>query len=170
MRHHRQRTENAALAGSRCWNAGLNRLKTALAGMMPRPAAQSGRTSDPGHGHSELLRQMNLLEARIRGLEDRPRVPVRGEMSLNLTSRSMALKLARNGEDARHIARTLGIPWGEVLLLLKVHRLRTRTALQDPALATAPGSAGRAPGSEGSGEREARRNPVETLVNQEEKR
>jgi hypothetical protein len=84
-------------------------------------------------------------------------------MSLNLTSRSMALKLARNGEDARHIARTLGIPWGEVLLLLKVHRLRTRTALQDLTLVTAPCSVGRAPGSEGSGEGEARRKPVETL-------
>ena len=81
----------------------------------------------------ELRDQLNLLTARLQGLEERerPALPVRGEMSLNLTSKSMALKLWKNGEDPRQIARILDVPVGEIQLLVKVQRLRAQVTRQE---------------------------------------
>ena len=72
-----------------------------------------------------LAARIEQLEARVRGLEERerPAIPRRGEMALNLTTRSAALKLASNGQDARQIAKAVGVPVGEISLLLKVERL-----------------------------------------------
>jgi hypothetical protein len=81
----------------------------------------------------ELRDQLNLLAARLQGLEERerPTLPVRGELSLNLTSKSMALKLWKNGEDPRQIARILDVPVGEIQLLVKVQRLRAQVTRQE---------------------------------------
>lgn len=72
-----------------------------------------------------IAARIEQLEARIRGLEERerPATPARGEMALNLTTKSMALKLARSGQHARQIAKAVGVPVGEISLLLKVERL-----------------------------------------------
>jgi hypothetical protein len=81
----------------------------------------------------ELRDQFNLLAARLQGLEERerPALPVRGDMSLNLTSKSAALKLWKNGEDPRQIARILDVPVGEIQLLVKVQRLRAQVMRQE---------------------------------------
>lgn len=77
------------------------------------------------------------LAARMRRLEERECAPLArpGAMSLNLTNKALALKLARAGQGVRQIAGALGVPAGEVELLLKVQRL---DAGPPPARAAAP--------------------------------
>lgn len=76
----------------------------------------------------ELCANVDTLHARIHGLETRERgaAPVRSGAALNLNSKSQILKLARNGQSAKTIASTLGVPAGEVEFLLKVQRLLNR--------------------------------------------
>lgn len=57
-------------------------------------------------------------------------VPVRPGMNLN--RRSQALRLARRGESPEQIASRLGLPTGEVRLLLKIHGKLMRQALAGP--------------------------------------
>lgn len=74
-----------------------------------------------------LSANVEKLHSRIFELEDRLRSNVVAKSSaatLNLTSRSLALKLSRSGRDPREIASILGVPQGEVTLLLKVQRFQ----------------------------------------------
>jgi hypothetical protein len=82
--------------------------------------------------HAGIRAELESLKARVRGLEDRerPMLPRPGEMSLHLTSKTIALKLARNGQDASQIAKTLGVPTGEVQLLLKVQHVHALMAVR----------------------------------------
>ena len=57
-------------------------------------------------------------------------VPVRPGMNLN--RRSQALRLARRGESPEQIASRLGLPTGEVRLLLKIHGKLMQQALAGP--------------------------------------
>src|SRR5690348_5169343 len=67
-----------------------------------------------------------------------PAVAVRP--ALNLSLRNQALRLHRRGETPQQIAQSLGIPTGEVQLLLKVHRILIDLALApSPAGALKPG-------------------------------
>jgi hypothetical protein len=77
-----------------------------------------------------MCANVEALHARVYELETHRRStgPARGAtMALNLTTRSMALKLSRNGQDARRIAKVLGVGVGEVELLIKVQRLQRGT-------------------------------------------
>jgi hypothetical protein len=44
------------------------------------------------------------------------------DVPLNLTMRGQVVRMARNGQRADQIAGTLGVPLGEVMLLLKLER------------------------------------------------
>jgi hypothetical protein len=78
----------------------------------------------------ELCANVDTLHARIHELEarDRGTIPARGGAALNLNSKSQVLKLSRNGQSARTIASTLGVPVGEVEFVLKVQRLLNQAA------------------------------------------
>jgi hypothetical protein len=87
---------------------------------------------------AEVRDQLDSLRQRMRRLEDRerPAVPRPGEMALNLTTKITALKLSRSGQNARQIAQTLGVPAGEIELLLKVERLQCPPAAERQARAS----------------------------------
>jgi len=55
---------------------------------------------------------------------------------LNLSKRSQALRMHRRGDDAAKIAAALGVPFQEIDLLLKVHRI----VLQNLIVTTPPAS------------------------------
>jgi hypothetical protein len=124
MRLHKQRSEAESVGkGSGRLANWLEILRRAVARCFPAPHEQKHPWESE---FAELRSQVDLLNARVRGLEERerPAIASRGEMALNLTAKSAALKLARSGQDARQIARTLGVPFGEIDLLLKVERLQ----------------------------------------------
>ena len=75
-----------------------------------------------------ICANLDSLHGRIHELESRtaPATPGQGTMSLNLSTKSQAMKLFRGGQDARQIARTLGLAIGEIELLLKVQRMQSR--------------------------------------------
>jgi hypothetical protein len=76
---------------------------------------------------SELNARLDDLGARVRDAEERagilPPPPMPRLNSLNLNKRTQAIRLARKGEPANHIAASLSIPRKEVELLLKVYGL-----------------------------------------------
>lgn len=74
-----------------------------------------------------ICANLDALHGRIHELESRatPSTPGQAALSLNLTAKSQAIKLFRGGQDARQIARTLGISVGEIELLLKVQRMQS---------------------------------------------
>ncbi len=75
---------------------------------------------------ASLTAQIAALRTEIKDIEERgrPQVPAGQALTLTLATRGMALKLARQGQKPAQIARLLGVPQGEVLLLLKVQRLQ----------------------------------------------
>ena len=113
---------------------------------------------------AEVRDQLDSLRARMRRLEDRerPSVPRPGEMALNLTTRATALKLSRSGRNVRQIAQTLGVPAGEIELLLKVERMQC-----PPRAPEREGLAGMAEGNCSAGARRvgAKENPLLEPVN-----
>ena len=76
---------------------------------------------------SGLRESVESLTARLAELERQPAAvlgtPVATRPSLNLSKRSQALRMHRQGQASEQIARTLEIPRQEVELLLKVHRI-----------------------------------------------
>ena len=74
-----------------------------------------------------ICANLDALHGRIHELEGRALPTNMGQptLSLNLTTKSQAIKLFRGGQDARQIARTLGISVGEIELLLKVQRMQS---------------------------------------------
>jgi hypothetical protein len=67
-------------------------------------------------------------------------IPLRS--GINLSRRSQALRLHRRGETPEQIASSLGVPTGEVRLLLKVHRVvMERTMAGQPRLKSGAASA-----------------------------
>lgn len=88
-----------------------------LVARQPRPDPESGL---------QLKCKLEDLNARLRDAEERaeirPAAPPRAA-SLNLNKRTQAIRLARKGEAASHIAASLSIPRKEVELLLKVYGL-----------------------------------------------
>jgi hypothetical protein len=94
-----------------------------------------------GAALSALYEALEDLRLRINELEARNRVSTPPDRTLNLTltSRGMVLKLSRQGQKPAQIARLLGIPQGEVLLLLKLQRRQgaERIAVIPQAEATA---------------------------------
>lgn len=81
-----------------------------------------------------LCAHVEGLHTRIHELEERTRLPQPGERNfgVNLTTKTLAQKLSRNGQDPRRIADTLGMPLGEVLLVLKVAQMQA--AVVDPGV------------------------------------
>lgn len=83
----------------------------------------------------ELRRSVEVLHRAARNPqpqpEHAPRVEIRGGM--NRTRRAEALRLAKLGESAAHIAALLGLPRAEVDLLLKMHALERKAATSSPA-------------------------------------
>ena len=81
----------------------------------------------------EFARSAQALDARLTSLaaefEQAPRghvaepLPGEAKSCMNLTRRSQALRLHRQGESSAQIARALDLPRQEVDLLLKVHEI-----------------------------------------------
>ncbi|HTS66744.1 MAG TPA: hypothetical protein VMH28_32190 [Candidatus Acidoferrales bacterium] len=82
---------------------------------------------DHGGGENRQLREaLESLSARLREIERAPLpagVPGLPRPGMNLTKRSQALRLHRQGETSEQIAAALELPRQEVELLLKVHRI-----------------------------------------------
>jgi len=92
-----------------------------------RQAAEQPKPQSQPEGETRQLRDsVEALAARLRELERNPPVPgVPGvpRPGLNLSKRSQALRMHRQGEPAEQIATALEIPRQEVDLLLKVHKI-----------------------------------------------
>jgi hypothetical protein len=75
---------------------------------------------------TELRETVDTLRLQVRDLEERarPSGTASATLTLTLATRGMALKLSRQGQRPAQIARLLGVPQGEVLLLLKMQRLQ----------------------------------------------
>jgi hypothetical protein len=74
----------------------------------------------------ELRATIEGLAAQVRELQRTPAAPADGaapRAGFNVTKRSQALRLHRQGESADQIAASLQLPRQEVELLLKVHRI-----------------------------------------------
>ena len=82
----------------------------------------------------ELSANVDTLYARTRELEAQQRstAPRQGGTALNLSTKGQVIKLARNGQSVRSISCTLGLPVGEVELVLKVQRLLKGPAVRAP--------------------------------------
>jgi hypothetical protein len=87
-----------------------------------------------------LCATVDELRARLAEMEHRDRVsaPSDKALSLTLTSRAMVLKLARQGQKPAQIATLLGIPQGEVLLLLKLVRRQGQSRAEETDNAPKP--------------------------------
>jgi hypothetical protein len=89
-----------------------------------KAAAARAQRDDTDRG---LRDSVDSLTARLAELERQPAAvvgtPVTARPSLNLSKRSQALRMHRQGQPPEQIARTLEIPRQEVELLLKVHRI-----------------------------------------------
>jgi DNA-binding NarL/FixJ family response regulator len=62
-------------------------------------------------------------------------IPLSG---MNLNKRTQAVRLLRRGEDVGHIAAALGVPRGEVELLVRVHKMSAQRVGQDSRLVEPP--------------------------------
>ena len=85
-----------------------------------------GRPEPDQASSTELQLKLDDLNARVRDAEERSGIlppPAPRLNSLNLNKRTQAIRLARKGEAANHIATSLSIPRKEVELLLKVYGL-----------------------------------------------
>ena len=74
----------------------------------------------------ELRATVESLAAQVRELQRTPAAPADAaarRAGFNVTKRSQALRLHRQGESADQIAASLQLPRQEVELLLKVHRI-----------------------------------------------
>ena len=111
---------------------GLGIALTAMAALFGRLRAWTGRIRRLEIDSAATKFQLDALSARMRRIEDRerPSVPRPGAMSLNLTTKALALKLSHAGQDAGQIASSLGLPVGEIELLLKVQFLQERVAMR----------------------------------------
>lgn len=114
------------------WNRTRTRLRE-------RIFARSSANEKLEMAFAAMCANVEKLHERIAELEERnrPQMPGRNLPDLNFTTKSLAIKLSRNGQDARHISGVLGVPLGEVSLLLKVQRLQSSRA---PVADAAPGS------------------------------
>jgi len=73
-----------------------------------------------------MSRDLNALGAQLGDIEQHPPVPAAPAFfrpGLNLSTRSQALRMFRQGESPERIAMTLEVPLQEVDLLLKVQRI-----------------------------------------------
>lgn len=81
----------------------------------------------PAEDHTRELRAtLETLAAQVRELQRTPAAPADAatpRAGFNVTKRSHALRLHRQGESAHQIASSLQLPRQEVELLLKVHRI-----------------------------------------------
>jgi hypothetical protein len=76
-----------------------------------------------------LRSQMAELQAGLADSQTRGSAPAPGSMSgLNLNRRVQAIRLSRRGDSPGAIAAALGVPQGEVELLLKVRQMASQTA------------------------------------------
>lgn len=128
MQLHRQRCE-AEPAGRKSAAAAemVRRWRKALAAFGSRMLWWTGTRRRLEVECAALRADVVSLGARLRRLEERECAPLArpGAMSLNLTNKALALKLARTGQAVRQIAGALGVPAGEIELLLKVQRLES---------------------------------------------
>jgi hypothetical protein len=104
-----------------------------LVSVLPEAPARVLRTP----GEIDLLRvaiaalneKNAALEAQITDLSARLKAHVSGGrtgLPMNLTARGQVLKMARNGRQPEQISAALGVPRGEVMLLLQLQIRRTQ--------------------------------------------
>ncbi|MFB3776043.1 MAG: hypothetical protein ACE141_00495 [Bryobacteraceae bacterium] len=71
----------------------------------------------------KAIEQLRFGLAEVSELATKLVEPPPAASGLNLTKRSQALRMHRRGESLEHIAAALGMPLGEVELLLKVEQI-----------------------------------------------
>lgn len=110
------------------WAALLLRFRAAGARLQLALAPASVNIAPLETALTRLYETLEDLRLRIEELEARNRVSTPPDRALNLTltSRGMILKLTRQGQKPEQIARLLGIPQGEVLLLLRLQRIQAQ--------------------------------------------
>jgi len=94
----------------------------------PSETCESDRRLEQIEARSHPPAQMEIATAAAPA--EASAVPVRPGM--NLSRRSQALRLARRGESPEQIASRLGLPTGEVRLLLKIHGKLMQQAIARP--------------------------------------
>ena len=73
--------------------------------------------------YETVLAQLRNLEPAAPEANPTSGMPASG---MNLSKRSQAVRLLRRGEDVGHIAAALGLPRGEVELLIRVQQMSVR--------------------------------------------
>jgi len=116
----------AALAAGAVSMFGLSRARA-----QARAAADQAQAGEElcGSALRALRESLDGLAAQLKVLQQQPSVavaPATPKPGLNLTKRSLALRMHRRGDPAEQIAAALEIPVQEVDLLLKVHRIVIR--------------------------------------------
>jgi len=85
-----------------------------------------------------VVAAMAELKGRVEGLDERDDLPIESSGptvgGLNQSLRSKVLKMHRLGQPTDRIASTLGIPQGDVDLLVKIHRIVMRPYEQPTSL------------------------------------
>jgi len=101
-------------------------LKMELRAQARRPFADQQQLHDLEDALQEVRRAVERLETDLREVERQtgmlvPPAPARS--GLNLSKRTQVLRMHRAGQNGAGIAASLGLPRGEVELLIKIHRL-----------------------------------------------
>lgn len=81
---------------------------------------------DLGRAVQSLHSEIEQLRDNLRSAEERAGmlvVPTPPRSGMNLNARTQALRMLRRGETPASVASSLGLPAGEVDLLIKVHRI-----------------------------------------------
>jgi hypothetical protein len=109
-----------------------------MLGRMKRLEAQIGRTGEELNGQTSILsKDLAALKTEVEtSSEAAPAVPL--SAGSNATVRAKVLKMNRLGQSVDQIAESLHLSRGEVLLLLKVHRIVLRTFEADQKDAEMP--------------------------------
>lgn len=100
--------------------------KIEMRALMRRGLQHTRQLSTVESGLADLGAQVRKLQTEMQEVQQHagmlvPPEPCRS--GLNLSKRTQVLRLHRAGEDAARIAGSLGLPRGEVELLIKVHRI-----------------------------------------------
>ncbi|MFN7994736.1 MAG: hypothetical protein U0Q18_14105 [Bryobacteraceae bacterium] len=101
-------------------------LKAEIRSLIFRYKENSEKIGDLVSVFEEAHSRLENLEKDLREMEQQTGMlvaPMTTKSGMNLTRRTQVLRMHRSGEQSAGIASSLGLPRGEVELLIKVHRL-----------------------------------------------
>lgn len=101
-------------------------LKIEIRAQSRRPFADQQQVHDLEDALREARRAVERLESDLRDVERQTGMlvaPAPARSGMNLSKRTQVLRMHRAGQNGAGIAASLGLPRGEVELLIKVHRI-----------------------------------------------